>query len=41
MALEALLTNVDVVKLVEADTIVPAYKRALESNRSTILIELT
>ena len=40
MALEALLTNVDVVKLVEADTIVPAYKRALESNRSTILIEL-
>ena len=41
LALEALLTNVDVVKLVEADTIVPAYKRALESNKSTILIELT
>lgn len=40
MALKALLTNVDVVKLVEADTIVPAYKRALESSRSTILIEL-
>lgn len=40
MALKALLTNVDVVKLVEPDTIVPAYKRALESNRSTILIEL-
>ena len=39
-ALKALLTNVDVVKLVEADTIVPAYKRALESSRSTILIEL-
>jgi len=40
MALKALLTNVDVVKLVEPDTIVPTYKRALESNRSTILIEL-
>lgn len=40
MALKALLTNVDVIKLTESETIVPAYKRALESNRSTILIEL-
>lgn len=39
-ALEALLTNVDVVKLVESDRIVPAYQCALESDRSTILVEL-
>jgi len=40
MALKAILTNVDVVKLVDPGTIVPAYKCALESDRSTILIEL-
>lgn len=39
-ALKALLTNVDIVKLETAEDIVPAYKRALESERSTIMIEL-
>lgn len=38
--LQTCLTNIDVVKLGKAEQIVPAYKRALESERSTILIEL-
>ncbi|HJX13224.1 MAG TPA: hypothetical protein VJ377_06815 [Dehalococcoidales bacterium] len=38
-ALECLLTNVDVVKLVNPEAIVPSYQRALESERSTILVE--
>lgn len=41
MVLESILTNVDVVKLTEAESIVLAYKRALESSRSTILVELS
>lgn len=40
-ALRCLLTNIDVVTLSEAEEIVPAYKHALESDRSTVLIELT
>lgn len=40
VALQHLLTNIDVVKLVNAEDIVPAYRHALESSRSTILIEL-
>jgi len=40
-ALRHLLTNVDVVKLEEAEQIVPAYKRAYHSERSTILIEIS
>jgi len=39
-ALRHMLTNIDVVKLERAEEIVPAYKRALESERSTILIEI-
>lgn len=38
-ALRDMLTNIDVVKLEKADEIVPAYRRALESERSTILVE--
>lgn len=38
--LEACLTNVDVIKLEKAEDIVPSYKKALKSERSTILIEL-
>lgn len=40
IALQHLLTNIDVVTLVHTGDIVPAYKHALESSRSTILIEL-
>ena len=39
-ALKCLLTNVDVVRLTSAVRIVPAYRRALKSERSSILIEL-
>lgn len=39
-ALRHLLTNVEVVKLTDAEQIVPAYRAALESDRSTILVEL-
>lgn len=38
-ALRLMLTNTDVVKLTKAEEIVPAYQRALESPRSTILVE--
>lgn len=38
--LRACLTNIDVVKLEKAEQIVPAYKAALKSDCSTILIEL-
>lgn len=38
-ALKCMLTNIDVVKLTRAEEIVPAYRKALESNKSTILIE--
>lgn len=40
VALRHLLTNIDVVKLVDAREIVPAYKNALESEKSSILIEI-
>lgn len=40
-ALKALLTNVEVVKLTEAEEILPAYKQALGSERSSIIIELS
>lgn len=39
-ALRRLLTNIDVVKLTESRDILPAYKTALESQGSTILIEI-
>lgn len=39
-ALRLMLTNVDVVKLTEGRDIVPAYKRALESSKPTMLVEL-
>jgi len=39
-ALKLLLTNIDMIKLEKVEDIVPAYQRALESERSTILIEL-
>lgn len=39
-ALQCLLTNINVVKLTSAEDIVPAYRQALESERSTILIEI-
>lgn len=38
-ALKLMLTNIDVVKLTRADEIVPAYLKALETYKSTILIE--
>ena len=38
--LRSCLTNIDILKLERAEDIVPAYKRALESGKSTILIEL-
>jgi hypothetical protein len=34
------VTNINVVKLVSAKGIVPAYKHALKCDKSTILIEL-
>lgn len=37
---KACLTNIDVIKLVEKDQILPAYEKALESNKSTLLIEV-
>jgi len=39
-ALRCLVTNIDVVKLTESKDIVPAYRAALKSERSTILIEM-
>ncbi len=39
-AFKLMLTNVDVVRLNEARDIVPAYQRALENERSTLLIEI-
>lgn len=39
-ALRHLLTNVDVYKLTESNSVVMAYRKALESVRSTILIEM-
>lgn len=39
-ALRKMLTNVDVIKLTKASDIVPTYKKAMKSKRSTILVEL-
>lgn len=39
-ALQCLLTNVDVVKLTIAEDIIPAYRQALESERSSVLVEM-
>lgn len=39
-ALKCMLKNVDVVKLLDAEDIVPSYKAALESEKSTLLIEV-
>jgi len=39
-ALRALVKNINIVKLIEAEEIVPAYKQALESEKSSIIIEL-
>ena len=39
-ALKCLLTNINVVKLASTEVIVPAYRRALESERSSIVIEI-
>lgn len=38
-AIKHLVTNIDVVKLTQAETIVPAYSQALQSERSSILVE--
>lgn len=38
--LRSMLTNVDVVKLTKTEDIVPAYQKALESERSTLLVEI-
>ena len=40
-ALKILLKNINVVKLTKSEDIVPEYKKALESDRSTILIEVS
>ena len=39
-ALKVMCKNIDVIKLIEAEQIIPAYLKALESERSTILIEV-
>ena len=39
-ALKLLLKEIDVVKLERPEEIIPAYKRALESNKSTLIIEV-
>lgn len=39
-ALRLMLTNIDAYKLTEAKSVVLAYRKALESERSTILIEM-
>ena len=39
-ALKVICKNTDVVKIKTAEEVLPAYKRALESNRSTILVEV-
>lgn len=38
-ALKVLLKNINVVKLTDSKDILPEYKKALESNKSTLLIE--
>lgn len=38
-AIEKLLSIIEVIKLNQAEDIIPAYKRALDSDRSTVLVE--
>jgi len=38
--IKSMLTNVDVVKLLKAEDIVSSYQKALESDKSTMLVEL-
>lgn len=40
-ALKEMVTNIDVVKLESAEDVYPAYKKAVESDKSTILIEMS
>ena len=39
-AYKKMLTNIDVIKLKKVSDVLPAYKRALRNNRSTLLVEL-
>jgi hypothetical protein len=39
-AFRLMLTNIDVVTLKDPEDIVPAYEKALSSDRSTILVEI-
>jgi len=39
-ALKYMVKNIDIVKLVKVKDIVPAYKKALKSEKSTLLIEI-
>lgn len=39
-ALKSLVINIDVVRLTESKDIVPAYRAALDSERSTVLVEI-
>jgi len=38
--LRCMLTNVNVVSLIKADDIIPAYKSALQSEKPTVLVEM-
>jgi len=38
-ALKEMVTNIDVVELLKAEDVYPAYEKAVNSNRSTIIIE--
>jgi pyruvate/2-oxoglutarate/acetoin dehydrogenase E1 component len=40
LAMKALLRNINVVKLEKVEDIVPVYKQALESDKSTLIIEI-
>jgi pyruvate/2-oxoglutarate/acetoin dehydrogenase E1 component len=39
-AIKMMLKNIDVVKLNSAKDVFPAYKKALESDKSTLLVEI-
>jgi len=39
-ALKLILKDIKVIKLINSKDIIPAYKKALESNKSTLLIEM-
>jgi len=40
ISLKVLCKNIDVVKIETAEDVIPKYKKALDSDRSTILIEI-